>query len=41
MEKLEILEILNDWNYWNKELPSIVSRSIYDNKIVELIQVTK
>jgi hypothetical protein len=33
MEKLEILEILNDWNYWNKELPPTISRDFYDAKI--------
>ncbi len=38
MENLEILEILNDWNYWNKELPSIVSRLTYDEKIRSFLQ---
>ena len=38
MEKLEILEILNDWNYWNKSLPSIIPRSIYDTKIASFLQ---
>ena len=33
MEKLEILEILNDWNYWNKELPKTFLRKKYDEKI--------
>jgi predicted AAA+ superfamily ATPase len=33
MEKLEILEVLNDWNYWNKELPPTISRDFYDAKI--------
>lgn len=38
MEKLEILEILNDWNYWNRELPSIVPRATYDEKIASYLQ---
>lgn len=38
MEKLEILEILNDWNYWNRQLPSIVPRYIYDRKIKSFLQ---
>ncbi len=38
MEKLEILEILNDWNYWNKELPPIVPRPTYDEKIRSFLQ---
>lgn len=38
MEKLEILEILNDWNYWNKELPSSISRPFYDDKIASYLQ---
>lgn len=33
MEKLEILEILNDWNYWNKDFPETFSRKKYDEKI--------
>lgn len=38
MEKLEILEILNDWNYWNRELPIIVPRKSYDEKITSFLQ---
>jgi predicted AAA+ superfamily ATPase len=38
MEKLEILEILNDWNYWNKELPPTIPRDFYDNKITSYLQ---
>lgn len=33
MNKTELLEILNDWNYWNKELPTTYKRSFYDDKI--------
>ena len=33
MNKLEILEVLNDWNYWNKDLPKIFPRKKYDEKI--------
>ncbi|MGE0738223.1 ATP-binding protein [Sulfurimonas sp.] len=38
MKKLEILEILNDWNYWNRELPIIVPRKSYDEKITSFLQ---
>lgn len=38
MKKLEILEILNDWNYWNRELPIIVPRKSYDVKITSFLQ---
>lgn len=38
MEKLEILEILNDWNYWNKDLPDTFSRDFYDDKISSFIK---
>lgn len=38
MEKLDILEILNDWNYWNRELPTIIPRSAYDAKIASFLQ---
>ena len=38
MEKLEILEVLNDWNYWNKELPETFTRDIYDSKIASYIK---
>lgn len=38
MEKLEILEILNEWNYWNKDLPQIISREFYDKKISTFIK---
>lgn len=37
MEKLEILEILNDWNYWNKDLPHSVARGFYDDKITSFL----
>jgi len=33
LENSEILEILNDWNYWNKELPTTTTRPFYDDKI--------
>lgn len=38
MEKLEILEVLNDWNYWNKDLPNTFSRDFYDDKISSFIK---
>jgi len=33
LEKTKIIEILNDWNYWDKDILNTVSREIYDNKI--------
>ena len=38
MEKLEILEVLNDWNYWNRDLPKTISRDYYDKKINSFIE---
>lgn len=38
MEKLEVLEILNDWNYWNRELPHSVVREFYDDKITSFLK---
>ena len=37
MDKSEIIEILNEWNYWNKELPETHARTLYDNKISTLL----
>ena len=33
LEKTKIIEILNDWNYWDKDILNTVTREIYDNKI--------
>ncbi len=33
MDKTEILEILNDWNYWNRDFPPTHPRESYGNKI--------
>lgn len=38
MDKLEIIEILNEWNYWDREVPSTVKRDVYDNKIAKFIE---
>ncbi|MCH9740860.1 MAG: AAA family ATPase, partial [Epsilonproteobacteria bacterium] len=38
MEKLEIIEILNEWNYWDREVPVTVKRDSYDNKIAKFMQ---
>jgi len=38
LDKSEILEILNDWNYWNKDLPTTKERPYYDNKISSFIK---
>jgi len=38
MDKLEIIEILNEWNYWDREVPSTVKRDVYDHKIAKFIK---
>ncbi len=38
MEKSEIIEILNEWNYWNRDVPYTVKRNIYDQKIAKFIR---
>lgn len=35
MEKEKLFEVLNDWNYWNKELPKYYSRKFYENNILK------
>ena len=37
MDKLEIIEILNEWNYWNREVPPTIKRDFYDKKISKFI----
>ena len=37
MEKLAILEVLSDWNFWNRELPFTYQREFYDEKINSLM----
>jgi len=36
LHKSEIIEILNEWNYWNRELPQTEARDFYDKKIGRL-----
>lgn len=38
MDKSEIIEILNEWNYWNKELPQTEARIFYDKRISTLLE---
>ncbi len=33
MNKTEIIEILNDWNYWKRDFPETYPRSLYGDKI--------
>ncbi|MFP4402204.1 MAG: ATP-binding protein [Candidatus Nanoarchaeia archaeon] len=35
MDKEKLFEVLNDWNYWNKELPEYYSRKLYENDILK------
>jgi predicted AAA+ superfamily ATPase len=37
LDKSEIIEILNEWNYWNKKLPKTHARTFYDKKITTLL----
>jgi predicted AAA+ superfamily ATPase len=37
LNKSEIIEILNEWNYWNKKLPKTHARTFYDKKITTLL----
>jgi predicted AAA+ superfamily ATPase len=37
LDKTEILEILNDWNFWVKELPNTFVREVYEDKISSLM----
>ncbi|MDY0215174.1 MAG: ATP-binding protein [Bacilli bacterium] len=37
MDKSEIIAILNDWNYWNKEISGVKDRPLYDKKIAKFI----
>lgn len=37
MDKSEIIEILHDWNYWDKEPPATVKREQYDEKIARFM----
>jgi len=38
LDKSEIIEILNEWNYWDRDLPSTQPRESYDTKINSLMQ---
>ena len=38
MDKTEIIEILNEWNYWRRDLPQTYTRDFYDEKIASLMQ---
>ena len=37
MDRSEIIEILNEWNYWNRDLPTTKKREIFDAKIERFI----
>lgn len=38
MDKIKILEILNDWNYWTKEPPATIAREIYGDRIAQYME---
>lgn len=38
MDKTEIITILNDWNYWNKDVLGVKNRKSYDKRIEKFIQ---
>ena len=33
MEREKIIEILNEWNFWNRPLPKVYSRKKYEDQI--------
>ncbi len=37
MDKTEIIEILNEWNYWRRDISHTISRETYDEKIASLL----
>ena len=37
MDKSEIIEVLNDWNYWKKDIDGVKDRDYYDKKIESFI----
>jgi len=38
MDKSELIEILSEWNYWDREVPTTVKRDLYDKKIAKFIE---
>jgi predicted AAA+ superfamily ATPase len=38
LDKTEILDILNSWNFWTKDLPNTFARDTYEKKISSLIE---
>jgi len=38
LDKSKIIEILNEWNYWNRDLPQTHARTFYDEKIDTLLK---
>lgn len=41
MNKENIIEVLNEWNFWNKDIPVGVERTNYLNKLLEFISSNK
>jgi predicted AAA+ superfamily ATPase len=38
MEEEKLLEILNDWNFWNKEINTSIRRDVYVNKLLQFLR---
>jgi predicted AAA+ superfamily ATPase len=38
MEEEKLLEILNDWNFWNKEINTGIRRDVYVNKLLQFLR---
>ncbi len=38
LDKSNIIEILNEWNYWNRALPTTHTRDLYDEKIMHFLE---
>lgn len=38
LDKTKIIEILNDWNYWDRDVEDTLSRELYDSKIEKFLK---
>ena len=37
LDTADVIEVLNDWNFWNNPLPDTFDRLSYDNKISKFL----
>lgn len=38
LDKTKIIEILNDWNYWDRDVKDTLNRELYDSKIEKFLK---